>query len=308
MEAHAAMEDGGMSLTAWPLPDVHVAYCAARLGGDGLVGEDLHDAVTPASVMKVQVALTALTEIHEGRLDGSAIVSLDASNRTPGPVGMSLFDDPVRMSVRDLLVPMMTISDNVATDALIELVGLETINATTRRLGLAGTRVTSSLKQMLDTMASDAGFIDYAHLVRHVPAVDGRPSEGDIRRAVAASAALDPQRGSRTTSADMVRLLQAVWTDTAAPPAVCARLRWLMGQQLIRHRIASGFGSGWVVAAKSGGLMGIVRNEVGVVTDADGAAYAIAVFTRRPITSTADPAQIDSAIGSVAKDLVQQLR
>ena len=106
----------------------------------------------------------------------------------------------------------------------------------------------------------------------------------------------------------MVRLLQAVWTDEAAPSAVCARLRDLMGQQLTRHRIAAGFGPDFVVAAKSGGLLGIVRNEVGVVTRPDGAAYAIAVFTRRPMTSTVDPALIDAAIGSIAKDLVQQLQ
>lgn len=296
-----------MSLTEWPLPDVQVAYCAARVAGDERVGVELHDAVTPASVMKVQVALTALTEIHEGRLDESATVWLDESNRTPGPVGMSLFEDPVRMSVRDLIVMMMTISDNVATDALIDLVGLEAVNATADRLGLTGTLVASSLRQMLDAMATDAGFADYAHLARHDPSVDGPPSEEDVRRAVAASSALDPHRGSRTTPADMVGLLQALWTDAAGPSAVCARLRRLMAQQLTRHRIASGFGPGFAVAAKSGGLMGIVRNEVGVVTDPDGAAYAVAVFTRRPATSTVDPAQIDTAIGVVAKDLVKQL-
>ena len=296
-----------MSLTAWPLPEVQVACCAARVCSDELVGVAFHDLVTPASVMKVQVALTALTEIHEGRLDGSAMVSLEASKRAPGPVGMSLFDDTVQMSVRDLLVLMMTISDNVATDALIDLVGLETVNATTQLLGLSDTLVASSLKHMLDTVATEAGFTDYAHLVRHDPAVDGPPSEKDVRRAVAASSALDPHRGSRTTPADMVRLLQALWTDAAAPSPVCARLRRLMGQQLTRHRIASGFGPGFAVAAKSGGLMSIVRNEVGVVTDPEGVAYAIAIFTRRPITSTVDPAHIDTAIGSVAKDLVQQL-
>jgi beta-lactamase class A len=258
--------------------------------------------------MKVQVALTALTEMYEGRLDGSAMVSLDTRNRTPGPVGMSLFEDPVRMSVRDLLVPMMTISDNVATDALIDLVGIEAVNATTQRLGLSDTLVAGSLKHMLDAMAAEAGFNDYAHLARHDPAVDGPPGEEDVRRAVAASSVLDPRRGSRTTPADMVRLLQALWTDAGAPSEVCARLRRLMSQQLSRQRIASGFGHGFAVAAKSGGLMGIVRNEVGVVTDPDGEAYAVAIFTRRPITSTVDPAQIDAAIGALAKNLVKQLR
>jgi hypothetical protein len=159
------------------LPDVQAAYCAARVGSDELVGVAFHDLVTLASVMKVQVALTALIEIHEGRFDGLARVSLDTSNRTPGPVGMSLFEDPVWMSVRDLLVPIMTISDNVATDALIDLVGVETVNATTQRLGLADTLVGCSLKHMLDAMASEVGFSDYAHLARHDPAVDGPPGE-----------------------------------------------------------------------------------------------------------------------------------
>lgn len=53
-----------------------------------------------------------------------------------------------------------------------------------------------------------------------------------------------------------------------------------MGNHLTRHRIASGFGPGMSVAAKSGGLMGIVRNEVGVITNPDGSAYVVAIFTR----------------------------
>jgi beta-lactamase class A len=287
---------------------MQVACCAARVGSEEVVGLGPHDFVTPASVMKVQVALAALVEIDDGRLDRSAAISLGSSNRTPGPVGISLFEDPVRISVRDLLVLMLTISDNAATDALIEIVGLDTVNATTQRLGMTNTMVASNLARTLDTVAAEAGFTDYAHLVRHDPALHGPPSEEDVRRAVAASSALDPRRGSRTTPADMVRLLQALWTDGAAPSAVCAHVRRLMGQQLTRHRIASGFGFGYTVAAKSGGLMGIVRNEVGVVTDPEGTAFAIAVFTRRPVDSSVDPAEIDRAIGSLAKDLVHQLR
>jgi hypothetical protein len=63
-----------------------------------------------------------------------------------------------------------------------------------------------------------------------------------------------------------VRLLQGIWTDTAAEAAACASVRRAMGQQLTRHRIASGFGPDVKVAAKSGGLMGLVRNEAGVMS------------------------------------------
>jgi beta-lactamase class A len=43
----------------------------------------------------------------------------------PGPAGVSLFEDDVTMSARDLVSAMLTISDNVATDALTDLIGLE---------------------------------------------------------------------------------------------------------------------------------------------------------------------------------------
>lgn len=79
-----------------------------------------------------------------------------------------------------------------------------------------------------------------------------------------------------------------------------------MGQQLTRHRIASGFGPGISVAAKSGGLMGIVRNEAGVVTGPDGTGYAVAVFTRREPGIDTDPAAIDARIGRIARTLVDR--
>jgi len=81
-----------------------------------------------------------------------------------------------------------------------------------------------------------------------------------------------------------------------------------MGRQLTRHRIASGFGPDVTVAAKSGGLMGVVRNEAGVVTFADGKAYAVAVFTRRSPEVNTDPARIDAGIGRITRTLIDHLR
>ncbi len=93
-------------------------------------------------------------------------------------------------------------------------------------------------------------------------------------------------------------MLKSVWLYDAPTPAVCARVWRLMGQQLTRHRIASAFEPGVEVAAKSGGLMGVVRNEIAVVTYPDGRAFAAAIFTRsiRPH----DERQINSAIGRAA--------
>ena len=282
------------------------AYAAPVAGGPG-AGFREDDLVTPASVMKIQVALTVESSIAAGSVDGCSYRRMRREDRTPGPVGISLMHDDVSMSVRDLVVAMLTVSDNAATDELIAVVGLDEINANTRRLGMARTLIASDMRGMLNQLARDVGFPDYAALAGHDPETDGPPSEDEVRRRVADSAALDPDLGTRTTAMETVRLLQAIWTDRGGPQRACTAVRRTMGQQLTRHRIAAGFAPPVTVAAKSGGLMGIIRNEAGVVTFPDGAAYAVAVFTRRKRTGT-NPARIDAGIGTVARLLVDKLR
>ena len=298
---------------------VDAADVLAELGLDGAafaapvnrgagVGFAEHVPVAPASVMKVQVALTVESLIAAGRLNGSESRVLHASGRTPGPTGISLMNDEVTMSVRDLVVAMLTTSDNAATDELIGIVGLEQINSLGAGLGMERTLITADLRQMLGQIAGDAGFADYAALVRHDPTLDGPPTEEEIRHRIALSSSLDPARSTRTTAAEMVELLQQIWSDRAAPAEACRRVREAMTRQLSKSRIASGFDGSVKVAAKSGALLGVVRNEVGVVTFSDGASYAVAVFTRKHPDNTTDPARIDSAIGQVARILIDELR
>jgi beta-lactamase class A len=81
-----------------------------------------------------------------------------------------------------------------------------------------------------------------------------------------------------------------------------------MAQQLTRHRLAAGFPPGVTVAAKSGGLMGVVRNEIGVVSEPDGTSYAVAVFTVTEPGTRTDPRRVDAAIGEAAARSVALLR
>ncbi len=282
-------------------------YAVSVTGGEG-VGFHFDDLVTPASVMKIQVAVAIQNAIAAGVVQGSSRRVMLAANRTPGPVGVSLMRDDVSMSVRDLVVAMLTISDNAAADELINVLGLDAINHTTRALGMVRTHITSDLQTMLGAMAQEVSFRDYRALADHDPEHDGPPTADQIRRGLAATAALDPSRATRTTAAETAMLLRAIWTDRAGPAPACAAIRAAMGQQLTQHRIASGFGPSVAVAAKSGGLMGIVRNEAGVVTFPDGAAYAVAIFTRSGPSATRDPAAVDAGIGRIARALIDRLR
>jgi beta-lactamase class A len=79
-----------------------------------------------------------------------------------------------------------------------------------------------------------------------------------------------------------------------------------MAQQVTRDRLAAAFPPPARVAAKSGGLVGLVRNEVGVIDYGNGRRFFAAVFTRR-ISHSAAPAQINTAIGQAAAHAVAQL-
>lgn len=278
---------------------------ATTLDGAAEVAIGADASVTPASTIKVLVAIEAAARFADGRLDPAVPVHLGEPQRTVGPVGLSLFTDDATISARDLLVLMLTISDNVATDALIGMIGIDGLNATARRLGLTATVLPSDLRAMLDRVATAAGFASYAEIDALDESDPARIAE--IERRLRRAPALDPDTGMRTSARDMTTLLRAIWGGEAGPEDACTKVRFSMIRQVSRARIASGFGPGVKVAAKSGALLGVVRNEVGVVTFPAEPPYAVAVFTRTP-DGDADPRHLDAAIGEAAALAVEALR
>ncbi len=273
--------------------------CVQTLDGAAEVALGADQPAVAASVIKVCIALEAETQFADGRLDPRERIMLPAAARTPGPSGFSLYRDDVVVSLRDLVVAMLTISDNPATDALLHRIGTDAVNATSARLGLAGTVITADLDEIINSIGRDAGFSDWAALASWAAQPHRRDERDDLARRVLAVGALDPLRTSRTTPRDMTRLLRLIWSDQAGPPAACQRVREVMSRQLTRHRLASAFGPPARVAAKSGSLVGVVRNEVGVISYRDGRGYAAAVFTRA-LRPWQNESAIDAVIGAAA--------
>ncbi|QLJ02099.1 serine hydrolase [Streptomyces sp. NEAU-sy36] len=85
---------------------------ARSLDGDAEFGVRADEPVVPASVVKVLIALVAETWFAEGLLDPRERVVPGAAERTPGPVGVSPFENDAVLSLRDLVVLMPTSRDN----------------------------------------------------------------------------------------------------------------------------------------------------------------------------------------------------
>jgi beta-lactamase class A len=257
------------------------AWHIVDLGSSAEIGVQPDAPVVMASVFKVLIALEFYAQAEAGVLDPARIVTLDPDAHTAGPAGISNFEDPVCISLRDLCRMMMTISDNTATDALLQVVGLDRVNTRARSCGCMSTVVESNLRDLFDGIAADIGFSSHAELIEARSGALGpgaRRQSWDTAR-TAACAALDPVRTTRSTPRDMTRLLSAIWKNEAAPPASCAKVRKVMAQQ-VSTRLGRALPDGASLAAKTGTLTGWIRNEIGVITHADGRAFAAAFFTR----------------------------
>jgi beta-lactamase class A len=281
--------------------------CVREVDGDGEVACGADEPVAAASVFKVVVALEVYRQASAGALDPGQRIRLRPQERTPGPTGLSVFADEAELSVRDLVTMMLTISDNAATDALIDRVGLDRVRATLAELEMPGTVIPGALRDELDVIGRAAGFGSWAGLERAAPGLTAE-AERRAQRLMIASSALDSRRGIHTTARETARLLRLIWRDEAGPAQACAPVRQAMARQVTRHRLALGFGrSGVQVAAKSGTLLGLVRNEAGVIRMPDGRRYAAAVFTRADRQWDREH-EINTAIGAAAALAVGQLR
>ncbi|MFF9558463.1 serine hydrolase [Streptomyces albus] len=254
---------------------------------------DADHPVVTASVHKLCLLVALHQRAEAGHLDLAEQTECRPEGRTQGPTGLAAMLDTARLSLRDAAYLMMSVSDNAAADLLLARVGLDTVNESTRKLGLARTHAAHTFGEFLATIREDAGH--------------GGPRALADPQVLSRLRALDPARTNRSTPRDMTRLLRAVWRDEACSPRHGAAIRRLLGLQVWPHRLASGFPFDEVHVAGKTGSAPTLRNEVGVVEYPDHGRYAVAVFTRAASPSAILPAA-DAVIGTAARIAVEALR
>jgi beta-lactamase class A len=246
------------------------------IGSGASVGHHAEDRVLLASTRKIALLLELERRLAAGEWDPTERLRVSASSPKLVGFGIPQLQDEVEISLRDLAVLMISVSDNQATGLIAGRVGAEHVNATLRELGFAD-------------------FV-FRHPTYDLAAHD--PTEPFGR----------PELGANTTAAALSGLLAAIWRDEAGTPAVCAEVRRVLATQVWPHRLRSGFPDEVRVAGKTGSFRGW-KNEAGVAEFPDGGSYAIAVFTRlrQPPEEMRTTAQ-DLVIGSAAAAAVAWLR
>lgn len=114
------------------------------------------DLVFPqASSIKIPILVELFRQAQAGRLRLDERVEVKRAQTAPGSGVLQHFGDGTSaISLRDLATLMIVLSDNTATNILIERVGLPNVNDTLHKLGLEQTRLQ---RKMMETEAQRAG-------------------------------------------------------------------------------------------------------------------------------------------------------
>jgi len=172
-------------------------------------------------------------------------IRFDRSELIGGSDFLASQPDGKRFSVLQLIEPMITVSDNTASNMLITHFGFAHLNAVARVAGMKHTQ----LKRH---------FMDFASIGVHMD--------------------------NRTTPADMAHLLYQVergareGIPTVASPKACRSMIRIMLGQTDRNKIPAGLPQGVAVANKTGEISG-ARNDVAIVDPFGDSPYVLAVFT-----------------------------
>jgi beta-lactamase class A len=119
------------------------------------IGINDHLVFPQASAIKIPILMEVYKQATEGRFKLTDSRRIEKQDKTGGSgVLLELGDGTVQMSIHDLCILMITVSDNTATNILIDLVGIKNVNQTLCSLGLKQTRLQ---RRMIDTDAAIRG-------------------------------------------------------------------------------------------------------------------------------------------------------
>ena len=192
-----------------------------------------------ASTVKVPLMVEVYRQIDRGERGLDDPYTLSAADKTPGSGVLLHLHDGLAVTLDDLLYLTISISDNTATNVLIDLAGMDAVNAAMRSLGMTSSTLGRKMK--------------------------GRPADPG-----------EPENWA--TPDDYAGLIAVILDHRAASPASCDRMIDTLEKQQNPRRIARYLPERedlrW--GSKTGSVKGVV-NDVGFVTTERGTAI-LSVF------------------------------
>jgi len=184
------------------------------------------DMVFPAaSMIKVPVMYEIMRQAANGKLSLDDTLTIKDADKVGGAGILKELDAGKVFTVRELTTLMIILSDNMATNMLIDLIGMETVNQTVAELGLQSTVLR---RKMMDFAAARAG------------------------------------KENQTSAADMALIFAKIYTSAGLPRAYGELMLDILARQQIQDKLPFYLPEGITIAHKTGTLAG-VEHDAGIL-------------------------------------------
>ncbi|MBR9853965.1 MAG: serine hydrolase [Algicola sp.] len=205
-----------------------------------------------ASTMKVPVMVELFKQQTAGKInlnDSILLINEFKSIVDGSPYSMEIGDDSddviyskinTNIALKDLMYSMITVSSNLATNVLIELVDAQKVTATMRGLGADKIEV---LRGVEDQKAYDQGL------------------------------------SNSTTAKDLLIIMEAIAQSKAGTEADCKAMLDILKDQQFKDIIPHYLPKDVVVAHKTGSITG-VHHDAGIVYLPDGQSYVLVLLSK----------------------------
>ena len=182
--------------------------------------------VPSASLIKLPILAAFWQAVEAGRLDPGERVAVPAEARVDGTGVLKALAPGLRPTWSDLATLMISVSDNVATNVIIDRLGMEAIQGWIDGAGLAQTRLE---RRMMDRPAMSAG------------------------------------RQNWTSAADMEALLSAIAAATCVSREASDHMMRALAAQQIQDRLPRRLPDGVRVGSKTGNFTDVIH-DAGIVS------------------------------------------
>ncbi len=271
VRAQAANFEGSVSLFAKNL-DTGLTY---QLLGD--------EPVRTASTIKLAVMVECFFEVSEGKLDWKQPITVTADEKVSGSGILTELSDGVQLPIRDLMHLMIVLSDNTATNLVLNRITGNAVNDRMNGLGLVNTRVMRKiLGDGKDLKPTPSGIT-----------VEGAKPENK-RWGI-----------GRTSPHEMVTILEKLYHHQLVSPAASDEMIAVLKRQHYHDGIGRDMQDA-TIASKSGALDAL-RSDVGIVYSKNGPIAMAITVDKMPQPNWTDDNPGDLLISRLSEILVKEL-
>lgn len=206
------------------------------------------DPFPSASIIKLPVLVELFQQVEAGRLRLDDPIMLIDADKVPGSGILQYLSAPHRLTLGDAALLMIILSDNTATNLILDKVGLRAVGERMEALGLPRSKVHSNTFRRATSIAMDSSVV-YGLGV--------------------------------TTANEITRLLSLIYRGEAVSKAASEAMVEILKKQVYEEGIPRRLADDVVVAHKTGGL-DAARHDCGIIYAAE-RDYALCILTRENI-------------------------